>query len=207
VSFLSGFRRHLNDADFAALWTDDRTSPAEGGGAGWRSEHLRACAECRDQYAAFSGLFEAAAADARAEADDAFPTERLAAQHAQIQRRLEAAGRPAKILTFPRFAGPIAVQHGSGQRWIAAAAAAGLIVGIGVGNFVDFRRPLPTPDLSPSQVVARTPDRGGIQPANFTVSDETLLYDAEFSGSSARVPEALRPIHDITPGGRDVDPR
>jgi hypothetical protein len=205
VSFLHhvGFDRHLSEADLAAVWADAKT---DGAPEGPLQSHLQACADCRAQYAAFTGWLEAAGADARAEADEAFPADRLAAQHTHVLRRLEALGRPARILAFPKFAGPISANHGTGQRWIASAAAAGLIVGLAVGNLVDFR-PAVTEPRTPQVAVRTTAERGGIQPANLSVSDETLLYDAEFSSSAARVPEVLRPIHDITPGGRDFEPR
>ncbi len=47
------------------------------------------------------------ATDAAAEVDELFPPERLAAQHAQIFRRLEAAERPARVIAFPKFAQPL----------------------------------------------------------------------------------------------------
>jgi hypothetical protein len=198
--------RHLGEADLAAVWADEQ---AEGLPAGPRQAHLRACAECRARYAAFTGWLDGVRADGLAEADEAFPAERLAAQQSHILRRLDVLGRPAKVLAFPRFARPVSVQRSGRQRWIASAAAAGLLVGVGLGQFVNFHRPVSQPAAvgAPSQIVARTPDRAGIQPASFTISDETLLYGTELSSSSARVPETLRPIHDITPGGRDYDPR
>jgi hypothetical protein len=205
VSFLHhvGFDRHLSEADLAAVWADAKT---DGQPEGPLQAHLQACPDCRAQYAAFTGWLEMAGSDARAEADEAFPADRLAMQHAQVLRRLEAVGRPARILTFPKFAGPISTGQGTRQRWIASAAAAGLIVGMAVGHLVDFRRPV-TEERTPQVAVRTTADRGGIQPANLSVSDETLLYGADFSSSAARVPEVLRPIHDITPGGRDIEPR
>jgi hypothetical protein len=198
--------RHLTDADFAGVWADAQTGASEASAA---QIHLRECAECRGRYASFTGWLETLRTDARAEADEAFPPERLAAQQAQVLRRLEALGRPARIIRFPRFAGPVSIQHGGRQRWIAAAAAAGLIVGVGVGRMVDLRAPLfrqPNPIAAPTQI-ARTPDRTGIQPASLSVSDELLMYDGDVMGSPARVPEALRPIHEITPSARDYDPR
>ena len=44
--------------------------------------------------------------DALAEADDVFPAERLAAQQAQILRRLEALERPARVIAFPKLPQP-----------------------------------------------------------------------------------------------------
>ena len=70
--------------------------------------HLQACAACRSRFAAFATWLDGCAHDAAAEADEPFPPERLAAQQAQIFRRLEAAERPARVIAFPKFAQPLA---------------------------------------------------------------------------------------------------
>lgn len=205
-----GMNRHLSEADLVEVWTE--TSLNETRGAIGARAHLRDCSECRTRYAEFTGWLDGLRADATAEADDAFPPERLAAQQAQILRRLEMVGRPARVIAFPRFAGPISTQHHGRQRWIAAAAAAGLVVGIGLGRLVDFHRPLAEPDgFASGPQIARTaqPDRpGGIQPASATSNDEGLLYDREqFSTSVVRIPAPLQHINAITPGVRDFEPR
>ena len=71
-------RGHLSDQQFARLWA-----------SGDRHPHLDACAACRAKFAAFDGWLLDVGDTLRAEADDAFPAERLAAQQAQIARRLE----------------------------------------------------------------------------------------------------------------------
>jgi hypothetical protein len=65
------------------------------------------------------------------EAEDAFPPERLAAQQAQVMRRLEALERPARVIAFPRFARPVTSSQGHAQRWVAAAAAG--VIGLAAG--------------------------------------------------------------------------
>src|SRR5213075_3472379 len=91
--------------------------------------------------------------DATTEADEAFPPERLAAQHAQIFRRLEAAERPARVIAFPKFAQPLTSRTSHASRWIAAAAAAGLIVGVGVGQLMDLRHSLTVQPTTQARVV------------------------------------------------------
>lgn len=205
-----GLNRHLSDADLAEVWTD--ASHNETHGATGARAHLLDCAQCRTRYADFTTWLDGIKTDARADADDAFPPERLAAQQAQILRRLETAGRPARVIAFPRFTGPVSARHPNRQRWIAAAAAAGLLAGIGLGQLVDFHRPFTQPDgFGGGSQIARTsqPDRpGGIQPAGAVQNDEVLLYDGErFSTTAVRIPAPLQHINAITPGARDLDPR
>ena len=203
-----GLNRHLTEADLAEVWAD--TSLDEKRAAVGARAHLHDCAECRARYAAFTGWLDGLRNDARTEADEAFPAERLAAQQAHILRRLEALGRPARVIAFPRFAGPISTRHAGRQRWIAAAAAAGLIVGVGLGRMVDFHRPVTQPDgfTAGRQIAQSSSDRGrGVVPVAATSNDEVLLYDQEFSTRAARIPAALQPINAITPGARDYEPR
>lgn len=211
MSLLSrlGLNRHVTDADLVTVWTDAASGGSAPTAAG---THVRECATCRARLTSLSTWLESVRADARREADEAFPRERLAAQQAQILRRLEAMGRPAKVLAFPRFTRAISVRHVGRQRWIAAAAVAGLVVGIGLGQVVDFRRVINRPDgfADLRAQIARTAPAGrlGVQPVNASSSeDEVFLYDREPSLSTARFPESLRSLHEITPSARDYDPR
>jgi hypothetical protein len=197
-------KSHLSEADLTALWADQTLDvPATPLSAEARS-HLHECAECRARYGALNGWLETARSDARTMADEAFPPERLAAQQAQIVRRLEAVERPARVIKFPRFATAVAAHHGGRQRWIAAAAAAGLIVGIGLGRLVDFRGFQPGPRQAEAPIAQGTPpQREGIRPVSATSNDEVFLSEMELSTSRARVPAALQEIDAITPGARD----
>src|SRR5690242_16302924 len=80
-------RSHLSDATFARLWADASTGAAEAPA----HAHLTTCAACRDRYAAFGAWMAEVADELRDEADELLTPERLAAQQAQIARRLEAA--------------------------------------------------------------------------------------------------------------------
>ncbi|MGH9371080.1 MAG: hypothetical protein ACRD15_06075 [Vicinamibacterales bacterium] len=205
---------HLDDAAFAEVWAEKLTI---GDAESWRQAetHLRTCADCRTRFAAFGSWLDAVRADAFAEADEAFNTERLAAQQAQITRRLEGLEHPAKVIAFPRFTRPIAAHPGGRRRWVAAAAAAGLMVGLGLGQLFDFGiSSVRQPDaIAPSQQMARGRISGGDRPGMGVVtaasptSDEVFLYDTEGTPSQGRVPESLQYLNAITPGARDVDPR
>ncbi len=196
--------RHLDDAALAEIWTAsiaDRRSIAH--------PHLASCADCRARAAAYGSWLDGVRTEAHAQADHVFPAERLAAQQTQILRRLEALERPARVIAFPRFARPITSTQGNAQRWIAAAAAAGLVIGLAAGQFLDFRRPIGRAGSEGTEVARLTPrpqtvqQPGGLTPTN-AVSDETLLYEGDGPQSSIRV-RALQPMDDITPRARDLD--
>lgn len=77
----------------------------------------------------------------RAEADEAFPADRLTAQQAQIARRLETLERPARVIAFPKAARAVISGHSHVRRWVTVAAAASLIItGFGLGQMVPLRQ-------------------------------------------------------------------
>ena len=186
---------HLDDAALAAIWTDGRLS----------HPHLDDCVPCRARFADFSAWLENMRVDAITQADETFSAERLAAQQAQIFRRLEAAGRPARVIAFPRFAQPLTSRTSHVSRWIAAAAAAGLIVGVGVGQMMDLRHSLMAPNASAARArVANAPVSAGRDPRVQTVGairDEAFLSELDASLSRA-VPE-LRALDAFTPRADD----
>jgi hypothetical protein len=187
---------HLDDAALAAIWTDGRLS----------HPHLDDCVACRARFADFSAWLESIRVDAITQADESFSAERLAAQQAQIFRRLEAAGRPARVIAFPRFAQPLTSRTSHVSRWIAAAAAAGLIVGVGVGQMMDLRHSLTAPNVSAVRArVANAPASAGRAPRVQTVSairDEAFLSELDASLSRTAVPE-LRALDGLTPRAGD----
>ena len=114
---------HLEDDDFADVWSartafgaQESDRPAE--------SHLRKCADCRGRYAFFVSWLDEMRVDAQAETDEVFGREHLAAQQLQIFRRLESLEHPARVIAFPKFARPVAIQSSGRRRWTAVAAAA-----------------------------------------------------------------------------------
>ena len=200
---------HLEDDDFADVWSarsvvgaPESDRPAEG--------HLRKCAECRARYVSFSSWLDGLRSEAHTEADEVFGRERLATQQLQIFRRLEALEHPARVIAFPKFARPVAVQTSGRRRWTAVAAAVGLITGIGLGQLIGFRAGRTTPDPVATQQVARagvpTPESvRAIQP--ISLDDDEAFIEPEVTSSQVRVPESLQYLNAITPGARDLEPR
>jgi hypothetical protein len=202
VSILNRLNGHLDDRALAAIWTDasiDRARPVH--------PHLDACAACRTRLSAFSHWLEDLRTEANAEADEAFPAERLAAQQAQILRRIEAAGRPARVINFPRFAQPISTTTSNVRRWVAAGAAAGLLVGVGLGQFMDLGsgmiQRIPG-GIETAQVQPRANRPAGLQNASVSsLSDEELMSRLEDLAADSRMPDSLVVFDSMTPRARD----
>ena len=194
--------RHLDDATLAAIWTSTaaagvRVSTDEG------DPHLASCAECRVRFDAFASWMEEIRSDARLEVDEVFTPERLAAQQAVIARRLEAAERPARVIAFPKFPAGSTSRSAPVRRWIAAAAAAGLLVGVGLGQLMDLRH-LGDRQTFPVNRAIQQPrvDAGRTAvPANATASEETLLLELEAAATPQY--EALRAYETLTPRAAD----
>jgi hypothetical protein len=187
---------HLDDAALAAIWTDGRLS----------HPHLSACAACRTRFAEYSAWLENMRVDAVTEADEHFSAERLMAQQAQIFRRLEAAERPARVIAFPKFTQPLSSRSSHASRWIAAAAAAGLIVGVGVGQLMDLRHSLTLPENPSLQARVADASAGARREARVqtvsTTRDEAFLSELDASLSRSAVPE-LRALDAFTPRAGD----
>jgi hypothetical protein len=168
--------------------------------------HLDVCEECRNGYEAFAAWLTNVGDELRDEADQAFPADRLAAQHAHVLRRLEAQNRPTRVIAFPRAARAIMSGHSHARRWVTVAAAAGLIAGIGLGQMVDLRRALEhdTPPVVARRTFTSTTASqraAAIRPVSASYNDEEFLMDAEAMGPRVR---ELRALENMTPHARDL---
>jgi len=185
-------RGHLDDQAFARLWTT-------GGG----HPHLEGCATCRARYEDFDRWIMGIGDELRAEADDAFPVDRLALQQSQIARRLETLERPARVIAFPKAARAVISGHSHVRRWVTVAAAASLITGFGLGQVVPLRqlsRPSVTtaqPQLTAPQAATRAQE---LTPVATSENEEELLSDAF---AQPRV-STLSALDEMTPLARDV---
>ena len=188
--------RHVTDAALAEIWAD-------AAGAESTHPHLQSCDACRARYAEFCAWADAVRDEDLAAADAAFPADRLAAQQAQILRRLETLERPARVIAFPKFAQPASGTRAVAYRWVAAAAAAGLVIGVALGHWLDlshrFNQPAPA-----QQIVTSAPPAADtrLQTVN-AISDEALLSDLEEAAAMQPSVGPLRAIDAITPRSRD----
>jgi len=163
--------------------------------------HIETCAPCGGRYQTLRTHLDEAAVMSLDAADAVFSDGQLAHQRERIMRRIDVHG--ARVLPFPvaepavrAFAFPR-----SALRWTAAAAVAGLLVGITAGRVMRVGE-----ERSPAPVASST----AIRPADLNGTgrvmtaalkrqelDNALLSEIELALSSPRTPE-LRAIDSLT---------
>jgi hypothetical protein len=165
--------------------------------------HLGGCEHCTARRSRLERLLRDIADAAAHEADAVFPPEKLATQQARILQRIEQDGRPARVITFPAAGAPEAaplLRTRPTRRWVAAAAAAGLAIGLLAGHlahdFPAFGRPSAVRP-APTRSAATTVPPAALRTVA-TISDEQFLGEMEtvLAGPSLAV---LRPLDDLTP--------
>ena len=180
-----GRARHLHDDRLFSCYVAER-----GGEAVDRpsAAHLDACVECRARYTDLARFMDDLRADAEAETDAVFTPDELRAQQQHILRRIEHLGQPARVLSFPGWLVRRHLTRAGARvapRWMAAAAVAGLVVGVGVGVVFDARHRAATPASSapftmtvarPSRVAAPIVAVSGPVPAD---DDDAFLAEIE----------------------------
>lgn len=101
--------------------------------------HLERCGRCAARLDELRAIMSTEREDAQAAADAAFPESRLRAQRTSILARLEQARAGTRVLHFPTFPATrswMTRRDRPAMRWLAGAAAAGLLVGLGAGQAV-----------------------------------------------------------------------
>src|SRR5919202_1212118 len=128
-----GSARHLHDERLFDCYLAERAGEAVDPPS---AEHLADCDACAVRYTELVQFMNTLRAEGQAEADAIFTPERLRAQQQQIARRIEHAARPARVISFPGHFVRRTISASTSRtapRWVAAAAAAGLLIGIAVG--------------------------------------------------------------------------
>lgn len=204
--------RHLQDERlFDCYLTERAGDPVDPRVTG----HLERCTACAGRYAELAAMMDGLAEQAAAEADAVFTPERLRRQQQHIARRIEPIGHPARVLSFPSSFStrrmPRPASHRP-QRWIAAAAAAGLFVGVALGVSFDWeRRPKPASTstaragaLNASRTVPAIPGamNGGAAPVE-PAADDAFLSDLELVRERPRTRELLA-FDTFTPRVREI---
>jgi anti-sigma factor RsiW len=130
---MKGFARHLHDDRLYECYVAEQTGdPIDPRAA----EHMADCSACRARYTELAAVMGAFRADADAEIDALYSPEDLRRQQSQIARHLEHLGHAARVISFPHHhvTGTPGQGWGVAPRWLAAAAAAGLIVGVAASS-------------------------------------------------------------------------
>jgi hypothetical protein len=204
--------RHLADDHLVALYF----SAADEADAEERDilrRHVAECEACAERYGRLAESLAAIEASGVAEADAVFTAGRLEHQRAHILRRLETSAHPARVVLFPSPVprGSLTRAPRRMTRWIAAAAVAGLVVGMTVGRLVEIGGPaggrsqgtgrtiealvgLERRDASPGSGFASSADPTGVTQA----SDEALLSELDEAIYQPRIAE-LQALAALTP--------
>ena len=172
------------------------------------AEHLADCDACSARYAELAAFMDTLRREGEVEADAIFTPERLRAQQQQIARRVELVGRPARILSFPgrivrRTIG--VSQSRTAPRWVAAAAAAGLFVGVAVGASYQWNSAhLPAGSFGARDLNARiAPLTTRGESAADSAADDAFLSDLELALERPHTRE-LQAFDAFTPHVREV---
>jgi anti-sigma factor RsiW len=204
--------RHLTEERLFECYVAERTAePVDPPAA----EHLTDCEACSARYSELVAFMDTVRREGEAEADAVFTQDRLRAQQQQIARRVALVGRPARILSFPGRIVRRSITVSSSRtapRWIAAAAAAGLFVGVAVGASYQFRWGLAphraaAPFFATGAAAPRAPrltpvaTRGAGQAE--VASDDAFLSDLEIALDRPRTRELLA-FDDFTPHVREI---
>ena len=148
-----------------------------------------------DQNAAL----EAYRAAACAEADAHFDDRALETQRHKILAKLAHLGHPARVIRFPKAAGPELAAAGVNRRWISVAAAAGLIIGLLGGQLVHLVPQNNNRRLAPMATIAAPSEPSGPTFVPVAASiDDGLLGEVELAMEMRSAAE-LRALDDFTP--------
>lgn len=200
-------RHHPADDRLVALYYGDHDAESEE--QRLVRQHLHGCETCTWRYTELVAPLAQLRADAASEADEIFTPARLEAQRTAIRRGLSEGGRAPHVIPFPARPARVdrAVMARPMFRWIAAAAAAGLLVGVSAGRFMPARggwtrTAAPLVASSPVRPLADAPRPAAAlyRPAG---SDEALLSEVEAAVSRHRI-EALSALDDLTPHAREA---
>jgi anti-sigma factor RsiW len=175
------------------------------------AEHLADCAACGTRYAELSSFMDTLRRDGDADADAIFTPEHLRLQQEQISRRIALVGRPARVLSFPGRIVRRTIDASTSRtapRWAAAAAAAGLFVGIAVGASFQWRSQLQVrrsflSDASVARTQRLTPvaTRGTVPPD--VAADDAFLSDLEIALERPHTRELVA-FDALTPHVREI---
>jgi anti-sigma factor RsiW len=205
---VTGRPRHLHDDRLYECYLTQRQGDSADPPT---AEHLADCEDCAARYAELAQLMDAVRAEADAETDAVFTPDRLRAQQQQIVRRMEAVGRPARVISFPGrvVQGTIRASTMRSSRWTAAAAAAGLFLGIALGATYEWEWRAPTSSSGSAALSApmSLSARGAPVPTRYVVADqagdEAFMSELESALDRPRTRE-LAAFDAFTPHFREI---
>ena len=204
---------HLPDKRLLALlFPPADGTPSAGFGPEVLNAHLSACASCARRLEELRTFLDSLTEQSAADFDATFAPEHLARQRASILHRLERATRshqPVRILSFPAAARPALAHAHAARRWLGAAA--GVLAGVGIGQFVHLH-PESTPAEEPvltavaSTTVSRegpNPHSASSGPTSLETDDDAFMDQVESVLVDSQI-QQLSTLDAITPRVREV---
>lgn len=167
-------------------------------------DHLSQCDVCGNRSLKLQTFLSGLAETHESSLRQAFPARRLATQRERIMRRLRRSVQPAmpgRVLRFPALARPAFAGIHRARRWLAAAAVAGLVVGMSVGQFLHFH-PEPAVNLEDADATMARVETTSFNDTAVETED-AFLDELEMMLTSPQVP-VLSPVDEITPRIREV---
>jgi hypothetical protein len=173
-------------------------------------EHVQACEACARRYEDLTASLERLRETAFDEADAYFTADRLAAQRNHILRHLEGIEHPARVIPFPHATAKprVARVHTPLFRWVAAAAAAGLMIGVSAGRMYYLKSGASPRAAASLQARTAQPAFGVSDPSYDSAApdsnvDEALLSEIENAMVQQRI-AALQALDAMTPRVQDA---
>jgi hypothetical protein len=194
-------QRHLSDDRLIEICLAGSSTPVN-------EPHLATCVECDLRRVTLTQMLSEVDHAATAAADAAFPADRLARQQARILQRIDQEGRPGRVIAFRagHSQEPALLRTRPAHRWVAGAAAAGLVIGLLAGHLSHDLRGTRRVAAAP-QIVANEAGSGiALRPVSTTLSDDEFLGQIEVAVGSGG-PMALRPLDVLTPRAWEVAAR
>ncbi len=200
-------RRHISDATLTE-WYAKGWAPADLPAD--VVHHLEACPRCSQRRDDLVDMLDGLGPGATAEAEAELTPARLQDQRRRIMRRLATlvgSEAPAKVLRFPARirATPTVISR---NRWLPAAMAAGLLVGVVAGRLLDFGMA----DRAENVVVVAAADgdaflaasrANALRGAQGVQNDEVILTEIDAALEALSV-DALSDLDALTPRIQEV---
>jgi anti-sigma factor RsiW len=196
---------HFHPADdrLIALYFGDEEAGAEER----RSvrQHLHGCETCTWRYTELTAPLERLRQDAGGEADEVFTPARLDAQRTAILDRITQAVPASRVIPFPAASARLdrSIVRRPIARWIAAAAAAGILVGIMAGRLLETgaTRSVAAPPATHTVMAARPGAEvlsDSPTPMAGSERDEAVMSEIDQAVFSHRI-TALSALDELTP--------
>lgn len=201
------WRRHANDAELLEFLLPHEDAPSH---ASPTAHHVDTCEPCQTRSNEWRQTLDGLSGLGRSSFDDLIAPHHLDAQRRRVMTRIERLHKPhepAQVLRFPARTRPRLSTVRFASRWMSVAAAAGLLVGVTIGQFLHLHPQWPS--LTATDATAATgSESDGEGPAPVTVvvdqsSTASLLDEIDLVLTRPQIAE-LTSLDEFTPRIREI---